>query len=509
MINYNDQTQRIVAEEKARELTNWAQKIKNMDGFPVPARYQVEDLDKRTVRFAIRPSDNKYNRFTRYIRNWIEEILAGDAEEINREDHKLSAVIEDLGKGRGELENDWWTVAKQIGSGKKVENNLPAFANPSDENKDKVYETFMPAYRALKESFEKRSIFEFIFNHRQYVAERDSLRAIEAVMTTLTGDGKAELQSRLDEYVNEIPSTDFITSLKEFNKRAEMQRNEALRAESGVVEKQETAADMNIEMQDFLKSEPSMEESVNLDEQPGVERLAANNFVQHTSISNSEEFEKQFVAEMKEAMQQQSKMADKMKTLFIETEGMSSLVHGAAFDFSDAMDEAINKRNNILDTAERVDLDLSDVEEAGEDYLDNVALDGVKNVFAKAYGLTKQLNLSLSDRIVLAQKFTDVTLNSVTPVGFQKESFGKFGDGYLLNNGGVEWIKNFVTEQNNEKESFSEQQIVDAVSDAVTTFNTEKNRVRMPVVELEEPKSGPVENQKITLERTQTFSRAK
>lgn len=63
----------------------------------------------------------------------------------------------------------------------------------------------MPPYRAIKESFEKRSVFQWIFNHAQYAAERDSLGTLKAIITTLMGATEPQLDERLAEDNNKLP----------------------------------------------------------------------------------------------------------------------------------------------------------------------------------------------------------------------------------------------------------------------------------------------------------------
>ena len=95
-----------------------------------------------------------------------------------------------------------------VGKGKKVKNELTKIESHSNINRDTVYGVFMPAYRAIKERFDKRSIFQWIFNHEQYVAERDSIKALSAIMTTLTGDTMEQLDAALKENQNVMPSSD-------------------------------------------------------------------------------------------------------------------------------------------------------------------------------------------------------------------------------------------------------------------------------------------------------------
>ena len=61
-----------------------------------------------------------------------------------------------------------------------------------------------PTYQAIKEKFEKRWWFEWIFNHKQYVVERNSLKAIDCIFHELTGYEKLNTEEKLSEFRNEL-----------------------------------------------------------------------------------------------------------------------------------------------------------------------------------------------------------------------------------------------------------------------------------------------------------------
>jgi hypothetical protein len=67
-----------------------------------------------------------------------------------------------------------------------------------------VYDMFIPTYHAIKEKFEKRWWFEWIFNHKQYVAERDSLKAMDGIFREITGYGKLNTEEKLSDFRNEL-----------------------------------------------------------------------------------------------------------------------------------------------------------------------------------------------------------------------------------------------------------------------------------------------------------------
>ena len=60
--------------------------------------------------------------------------------------------------------------------------------------------------------------------------------------------------------------------------------------------------------------------------------------------------------------------------------------------------------------------------------------DAIIPLYSDAYLKLKNFNFKPVDHIVAAQKITNVMLNSLTVVGFENETFGKFGDNYVVNN---------------------------------------------------------------------------
>ena len=81
---------------------------------------------------------------------------------------------------------------------------LKPLKNATSEELKPIYNMFMPTYFAIKEKFEKRWWIEWIFNHKQYVAERDSLKAMDGLFRELTGYGKFGAEQELDNFKNEL-----------------------------------------------------------------------------------------------------------------------------------------------------------------------------------------------------------------------------------------------------------------------------------------------------------------
>jgi len=453
-INYLDQNQQRIYNQKAINLNNWARRVSNMTDFVIPEQYPLQRGAK------------KYDRFTGFVRCWVEELLATDVEE-GAGILESNQTIYLLSTERSELMLDWWNVARQVGAGKNVENTLPRFYDATEETKQHVYDTFLPAYRAIKESFQKRSIFQYIFNHSQYVAERDSLRALEGVIATLTGDGKEAIGARLDAYVAEIPSSDLAVSARALQERIQRQINE--KNESVLLE------DGSIELDEVVSTEQELgvsEELNNVSEELGVpeetqKTVRGYNREMLYEARNDEKFEERFISQMKEAMKKECHyLPEDKQIMMIKLIANNRLNDTAAENFNNEMDEAI---------------------ENGEQDLNAVALKGIKSVYEQAYTCTRLLSIaSLKDRLIVAQRFSDIVLNTVTPIAFQKERFGPYGKGYMLMNTNADMIKDVVKEQFTAKESFSDDEIEAAFHQAQTEFNLEMQRTPISLDELDE-----------------------
>ena len=147
-----------------KKLLYWQLAVEGMDVLDIPED-EYEAARKR----------GKYDRFTTLVREFSERLL-----------YKTNTGVEFFGNTGAlpffktdSLKEDWWQQAVDLGRGKiPKERFLPEMEKPSEETIKAVFDTFMPAYRALTESFAKRSIFQWIFNHAQYIAERDAIRGL-------------------------------------------------------------------------------------------------------------------------------------------------------------------------------------------------------------------------------------------------------------------------------------------------------------------------------------------
>ena len=142
---------------------------------------------------------NTYDRFVTHIQEVIRKLLTYKDVQYPNMQNEVKALH--MIVFQNNIPENWWDIATQVGEGKNVENNpLKGMATKQD-----VYDAFLPAYRAIKENFDKRfKFFSWIFDHAKYTAERDSLKALSGLMQSVTGDSPAELETRYAEYKSRV-----------------------------------------------------------------------------------------------------------------------------------------------------------------------------------------------------------------------------------------------------------------------------------------------------------------
>ena len=158
-----------------------------------------------------REKKEKCDNFTEQLADWTYEAfnkvnieLSGSNGWSERDYAGLNFTL-GLGNDPKAERKNWWDLAYKIGSGKT---KISAPKTPAtEEEKQVVYDAFMPAYRALKEKFSRRSVFQWITNHKEYVTERDALKSLEGVIMTLAGGGKQELKTKLTEFQSHMPTS--------------------------------------------------------------------------------------------------------------------------------------------------------------------------------------------------------------------------------------------------------------------------------------------------------------
>lgn len=173
---------------KQKILSEWEYRVQAMGIFEMPAYYKYNT------------NLNKYDRFSGYVEELVARLVIGEAD-------RPPDPFGDLDVDRKSFPMEWWNDMIDVVDGKWVKNPIPRIRNASEADKKAVYDELIPAYRALKDSFDKRWWFEWIFNHDQYIAERESIKALEGVMLSLTGDTKDELNAAFAKHREEVPAS--------------------------------------------------------------------------------------------------------------------------------------------------------------------------------------------------------------------------------------------------------------------------------------------------------------
>lgn len=125
-------------------LSDWEYKVAAMGIFEMHDGYDVSDvLDKKV-------------RFTGFLEQRVAKMISMT--------NSISPFC-DLNIERTRFTGYWWDTAIDIANGDEPKSALPRIKNPTNEDKKVVYSELIPAYRALKDSFDKRWWFEWIFNH--------------------------------------------------------------------------------------------------------------------------------------------------------------------------------------------------------------------------------------------------------------------------------------------------------------------------------------------------------
>jgi hypothetical protein len=86
------------------------------------------------------------------------------------------------------------------GRRKNVKIDLPTVDNPKKKDTEAVMDAFLPAYRAIKDSFDKRPFWHWFTQHDRYVMERDTMGALKGLMMSLTQQTTFYVDVRLKAY---------------------------------------------------------------------------------------------------------------------------------------------------------------------------------------------------------------------------------------------------------------------------------------------------------------------
>ena len=201
--------------EFAQEINRWKSYLSNIENIP------DDDV-------IIKNRNDFYERFTKHVKYWVEDefgyFLSDQDKKLHRiggslqrtqESHDLS---EQIGSLMAPMDANWYSAA--LSGNEKTKGFLPHYPEQSqdavnqrmDAIREQVKSTFLPAYRALHESFSKRHFWQWITQHAQYTAERDALKVMKNVIKSVTNMTDSELKDALaesqrnitEEYVQEI-----------------------------------------------------------------------------------------------------------------------------------------------------------------------------------------------------------------------------------------------------------------------------------------------------------------
>ena len=201
-------------EEHSIRYNQWKGFVENMSDFVRPDSLTNNMSEKELE------SNNKYTRFVSYTREWISAVLNANYGGSTRSLRSSEYAYLDVTSRR--LDDGWFKNIMKVKDGKELGNSFEFPTLYYGSETDCAYDVFMPAYRALKESFDKRSIWQWFTNHAQYTAERDAIKALEGTMMALTQSNMAEIKTAYNEYCQQLPNYDTET-IKDATKDFESQ----------------------------------------------------------------------------------------------------------------------------------------------------------------------------------------------------------------------------------------------------------------------------------------------
>jgi hypothetical protein len=194
----------------AMDIRQWKDMLANPNTIPVNNNYEYKKVN------------DVYERMHVYLKSWVEGMFGWKS---NKDGFlQRTAVDEDTEAAKEWMESsrpltdlpmDWLKTA--MAGGKKAKAELPhidtkgmtkeVFTKTAKGLQSDVVDHFFPAYRALRDSFDKRSFWQWFSpsKHRQYVAERDALKAMTNLITSMTSMTKDELNAKYEGYKGFYP----------------------------------------------------------------------------------------------------------------------------------------------------------------------------------------------------------------------------------------------------------------------------------------------------------------
>ena len=180
----------MVLNKDEKKLLYWQLTVEGKDVMEIPdAGYEAST------------KSGKYDRFTTFVREFIERTVNGQDIGLSffKSDKRFPAISE------GSTHEKWWKQAIDLGNGKlSASLNLPTIEDPKKEEVTAVMNAFLPAYRAIKENFNKRPFWHWFTQHDQYTAERDSLKALKGIMMSLAKTHSGAIDGYLEKYCDEL-----------------------------------------------------------------------------------------------------------------------------------------------------------------------------------------------------------------------------------------------------------------------------------------------------------------
>ena len=415
--------------QKAVDLKLWNITVSNMGSNINKAHYTYKN------------PNNSYYRFTDTVKGWMQSLFGMkqgvennlvwcDHSELSQEERELSGLMK---VNMTQMPLKWWDIAL---SGKNLD-ALPKFSDAASEEeinaiKEGVYDAVLPAYRAVKESFAKRSWIQWFTNHRQYTAERDTLKVLKNMILSMTGDSLEQLNEQYDAFKAQVPTDNVADAERLEGERKQATKNLEEQARQG---KEDALKEKALE--DYERVQQEIKEDV-IQEIGGKTSDELTMGDQYTICTNDAGFQKNVINAISEVINAlPDKKLASVRKLMTKSHVYTPLVSEA--------EKLCNE------------YDLADNDGASKEELEKVVKSGVAKMFKVALNATKNLKITdANERIIVAQKLTDIMLNSATPVSFNQKAYGAYGKGFtVLRNDGV--IRSEISDEAaiaNAKETF-------------------------------------------------------
>ena len=191
-------------QEFASEVKRWKDYLAHPETIPLDPNHTYNDKNdiyERLTQHVKRFAEGELGWYTKpggTMDLLPENAITKECEQLKLLTHHSMTVID----------NEWFIAAKT--GGRKHKADLPtikgkAVRQMTKEARDgalnslrvQVESTFFPAYRALSESFARRRFWQWFTRHREYVAERDALKAMKTLIQSVTLMNDKELNTAL------------------------------------------------------------------------------------------------------------------------------------------------------------------------------------------------------------------------------------------------------------------------------------------------------------------------